>query len=49
MRPRVIRWLWPVLTVLAIVAVGLGLQRGEFDVVNRWAHTLCTSCVGLGR
>jgi hypothetical protein len=49
MRRRILRWIWPLLTVVAIAALGLGLQRGEFSVVNQWAHTLCTSCVGLGR
>jgi len=49
MRRRLFRWVWPILTVLAVAAFALGLQRGEFTVVNRWAHALCTSCIGLGR
>jgi hypothetical protein len=37
------------LTALALTGIAIGVNRGEFDVVNRWAHTLCTSCIGLGR
>lgn len=43
------RSLWPLLTALAVSGIALGVSRGEFAVVNRWAHTLCTSCIGLGR
>lgn len=35
--------------VLAVAAFVIGLQRGEFAVVNTWGHTLCTSCIGLGK
>jgi hypothetical protein len=41
------RKLWIPLAVVAIAAMGLGLSRGEWTTVSRWAHTLCTSCVGL--
>lgn len=43
------RFIWPLLTALAVSGVLIGTSRGEFTVVNRWAHTLCTSCIGLGR
>jgi hypothetical protein len=43
------RRIWPLLTILAVSGVALGVERGEFAIVNRWAHTLCTSCIGLGR
>ena len=43
------RTIWPVLTVLAISGILIGVSRGEYDIVNRWGHTLCTSCIGLGR
>jgi hypothetical protein len=34
---------------MAVAALVLGVQRGEYGAVNRWAHTLCTSCIGLGK
>lgn len=37
------------LLTLAIAAVLLGISRGEYSSVNKWAHTLCTACIGLGR
>jgi len=43
------RRVWPVLLTLAVAAVALGVSRGEYSAVNHWAHTLCTSCIGLGR
>lgn len=43
------RRVWPLLTLLALSSLALGLSRGEFAIVNRWAHTLCTACIGLGR
>lgn len=49
MRKRLSRWIWPLVLLLALSAIVVGLQRGEFSVVNHWGHTLCTSCVGLGR
>jgi hypothetical protein len=41
------RRLWIVLAVVAVAAMTLGLSRGEWTTVNKWSHTLCTSCVGL--
>ena len=41
------RKLWIILAVVAVAAIGLGLSRGEWTTVNRWAGTLCTSCIGL--
>ncbi len=49
MRKRISRWIWPVMTALAIVGIVIGVARGEFAAVNRWGHTLCTSCIGLGK
>ncbi|MBU0609524.1 MAG: thioredoxin [Armatimonadetes bacterium] len=49
MRKRLSRWIWPVLTVLAVAGIVVGVARGDFEVVNRWGHTLCTSCIGLGK
>ena len=43
------RRIWPLLALLAVSGISIGVGRGEFAVVNRWAHTLCTACIGLGR
>lgn len=46
--PRKVRpYIWPVLTAIAVAGVWVG--RGQYQIVNQWAHTLCTSCIGLGR
>ena len=41
------RRLWMLVAVAGIAAIALGLSRGEWGAVSDWAHTLCTSCVGL--
>lgn len=41
------RLVWLPLTVLAVVLMVVGLQRGEWEVVKRYANTLCTACIGL--
>jgi hypothetical protein len=41
------RRLWAVLAFLALAAMSLGLSRGEWNSVSKWANTLCTSCIGL--
>jgi len=46
-RPR--RFAWAVLTALAGLLLVLGVERGEYLGVLRWAQTLCTACIGLGR
>jgi len=49
MRKRFARWVWPAMTALALAGIVIGVARGEFEVVNRWGHTLCTACIGLGK
>jgi len=41
------RYWWLLWAVVAISLIGLGLNRGEWTTVKRWADTLCTSCIGL--
>ncbi len=41
------RRLWIILVLAGSLALGWGLSRGEYQVVKRWANTLCTSCIGL--
>ncbi|MEI6499929.1 MAG: hypothetical protein WCP21_02760 [Armatimonadota bacterium] len=43
------RRVWPLLLLLALTAVASGISQGDYSSVNHWAHTLCTSCIGLGR
>lgn len=40
-------WVWVLL--IAGFSTTLGVTRGEFAAVTQWAHTLCYSCIGLGR
>ena len=40
--------LWIFFAAGAVAMSVLGLSRGEWAVVYRWAVTLCTSCIGLG-
>lgn len=39
-------WLW---LVVALALITTGVMEGHYVVVKRWALTLCTSCIGLGR
>ena len=41
------RVIWLALTVVAVALMVVGLQRGEWEVVKRYANTLCTACIGL--
>jgi hypothetical protein len=43
------RWIWPALAVVAAVCIVLGVSRGEYEQVRRWANILCTACIGLGK
>lgn len=49
MPKRLVHWIWPLVLALGLTAFVVGLQRGEFATVSTWAHTLCTSCIGLGK
>ena len=49
MRKRITHWIWLPLTALAVAGFVVGLRMGQFETVNTWAHTLCTSCIGLGK
>jgi len=48
-RRQLSHWLWAFLALGAAAAIVIGVQRGEWEVVQRWAQTLCTSCIGLGK
>ena len=43
------KYAWPVLALAAVALIVIGAARGEYDSINRWGHTLCTACIGLGR
>jgi hypothetical protein len=41
------RYAWLLWALVGLGMVGLGLNRGEWNVVKGWAETLCTACIGL--
>ena len=41
------RWWWLAAVVVAVAMIAGGVQAGQWEVVKRWAETLCTGCIGL--